>query len=81
MVKALNVKTSMLFNLVFASNTHLSCFFFYFLYIDLYFIIHAVCADIFNLIAELVTPIGLSNKVAKVEIKIHPATAEPQKLK
>ena len=81
MIKALIVKTSILFNLAFASNTLLSCFFFYFLFIDLYFIIHALCAHIFNPIAELVNPIGLPSKEAKVEIKIHPATSEPQKLK
>ena len=33
-IKALEIKTSMLFNLDFANNTILSCFFFFFLIID-----------------------------------------------
>ena len=33
-VKSLEIKTSMLFNLFFASGTILSCFFFFFLVID-----------------------------------------------
>ena len=40
-VKALEIKTSMPFNLDFANNTILSCFFFFFLIIDLYFLIPA----------------------------------------
>ena len=47
MIKALEIKTSMLFNLDFANNTTLSCFFFIFLLIiDLYFLIPAVIAQI-----------------------------------
>ena len=41
-IKALGIKTSMVFHLVFASNTMPSCFFFFFLIIDLYFLIPAV---------------------------------------
>ena len=51
--EALEIKTSMLFNLDFANNTISSCFFF-FLIIDLYFLIPAVIAQIFNPIAELI---------------------------
>ena len=54
-MKALEMKTSMLFNLVFAYNTIL-CFFFFFLIIDLYFLIPAVTAQIFNPIAKLIIP-------------------------
>ena len=75
-VKALEIKTSMLFNLDFANNTILTCFFFFFLIIDLYFLIPAAIAQIFNPIAELITPIGISIKEEKTEIKIHPAIAE-----
>ena len=60
----------MLFNLDFANNTILSCFFF-FLIIDLYFLIHAVIAQIFNPIAELVIPIGIPTKEAKSEMQTH----------
>ena len=52
----------MLINLDFASTTILSCFFFFFLIINLYFLIPAVIAEIFNLVAELVIPTGMSTK-------------------
>ena len=39
-VKALRTKTSMLFNIVFANNTILSCFLFFFLNIDFTFTKH-----------------------------------------
>ena len=51
-IKALEIKTSIVFNLVFANNTMLSCFFFFFL-IDLCFLIPAVIKVIFIAIAEL----------------------------
>ena len=57
----------MLFNLDFANNTILSCFFFFFLIIDLYFLIPAVIAQIFNPIAELVIPIVIPAKEAKTD--------------
>ena len=66
----------MLFNLVFANNTILSCFFFFFLIIDLYSLLPAVTAKIFNPIPELVIPIVIPTKEAKAEIEIHPVTAE-----
>ena len=55
----------MLFNLDFDNNTSLSCFFFFFLIIDLYFLTPAVIAQIFNPIAGLVIPIGIPTKEAK----------------
>ena len=51
----------------------LACFFFYFLIIDLYFLISAVIAHPF---AELVIPKGIPSKEAIAEIKIHPVIAE-----
>ena len=66
----------MLFNLVFASNTILSCFFFFFLINDLHFLIAAVIAQIFNAFAELTIPIGIPTKEAKAEMDIHPLTVE-----
>ena len=62
----------MLFNLDFANNTILLCFFFFFLFIDLYFLIPVTMAQILNPIAELVIPIGILSKEAKAEIEIHP---------
>ena len=59
----------MLFNLVFASNTVPPCFFFCFLIINLYFLIPAFIAQIFNPIPELVIPLGIRTKEAKQKLK------------
>ena len=48
----------------------------FFLIIDLRFLIPAVIAQIFNPIAELVIPIGIPSKEAKVEIEIYPVIVE-----
>ena len=66
----------MLFKLDFGENSILACFLFFFLIIDLYFLISAVIALIFNSIAELVIPIGIPIKEAKTEIEIHPVIVE-----
>ena len=66
----------MLFNLDFANNTILLCFLFFFLIIDLYFLIAAVIIQIFNPIAELVISIGIPTKEAKAEMETHPVTVE-----
>ena len=52
----------MLFNADFANNTILSCFFFFFLIIDLYYLIPAAIAQIYNPIAELAIAIGIPSK-------------------
>ena len=62
----------MVFNLDFANNTILSCFFFFFLIIDLYFLILATITQIFNPTAELGISIGIPIKEVKEEIEIHP---------
>ena len=74
MIKELEIRTSMLFNLDFARNTVLSCFFF--LFIDLCFLIPAAIARSFNHIAELGITIGMPSKEAKAEIEIHPVIVE-----
>ena len=51
-------------------------FFFFFLIIDLHFLIPAAIAQISNPIAELVIPIGITSKDAKAEIEIHPVITE-----
>ena len=51
-------------------------FFFFFLIIDLYFLIPAVVTQIFNPIAELVIPIGIPTKEVKTEMETHAVTAE-----
>ena len=68
----------MLLNLDFANHTILSCFFLFFLIIELYFLITAVIAQTFNLIAELVIPIVISTKQAKGEMETHPVNVEPK---
>ena len=66
----------MLFNLDFTNYTVWSCFFFFFLIIDLECLIPAAIAQIFNRITELVIPIGIPSKEANAEIEIHPVIVE-----
>ena len=49
---------------------------FFFLIIDLYFLIAKVIAQIFYPIVELAIPIGLLTKEAKSEIEKHPVILE-----
>ena len=74
-----NSKISIVFNLSFASNTILSCFFLFFLIIDVYFLIPAIIAPISNPTAELVIPTGIPNSKKKAEIGRHPVTTEIKK--
>ena len=67
-IKVLEIQTSILFNLDFASNSIELCFSFLLLIIDLWFLIPLVIAQIFNPIAELLIPIGIPIKEAKSEI-------------
>ena len=60
------------FNSVFAHNTILSCFFFFFLIIDLYFLILAVIAQVFNPNTEPIVLIEIRTKEEKTEIETHP---------
>ena len=66
----------MLFNLDFANNTILSCFVFFYLIIDLYFLIPAVIAQIFNPIGEHVIPIEIPCKKTITETEIHLVVVE-----
>ena len=61
---------------MFPNNTILSCFFLFFLVINLYFSILTVAVQTFNPIAELVIPIGIPSKEAKAEMEIDPITVE-----
>ena len=58
-IKPSKIKTSMLFHLDLGNSTILSCLLFFFLIIELSYLINAV---IFNPIAELVIPIGIPSK-------------------
>ena len=75
-IKVLEIKNCMQFNLEFANNTILPSFFLFLLIIYLYFLIPPAITQIFNPIAELVIPIGITTKEAKPEKEIHPVIVE-----
>ena len=50
----------------------------FFFIIDLYFLVAAVIAQIFNPIAEIIIPIGIPTKEAKAEIGINAVIVEPK---
>ena len=62
---------SILFISDFANNTVLLRFFFFFLIIELYFLIPAATAQIFNPTAELAIPKAIPIEEVKAEIEIH----------
>ena len=66
----------MVLTLVFASNTILSCFFFFFLIIDLYFLIPAVITEIFIVIPEFAISTGIPTKETRTEVETHPVTVQ-----
>ena len=69
-VKGLEIKTSILFKLVFAQkSTILSCSFLVYFIINLYFLIHSVITQIFNPITEFLIAIVTSIKEVKAESK------------
>ena len=75
LIKALEIKASMAFNLFFA-NKMILLYFFSFLIIDLCFLIPAVIAQNFYSNAELVMPIEIQTKGSKAEIETHPIIAD-----
>ena len=64
-IKALEFKTSTLFNIDFL-----------FLIIDFNFLFPAVITKTCNSVTELVISIGIPTKEAKAEVKTHPVTVE-----
>ena len=66
----------MLFNLSFASNTILSCFFFFFSVIELCSLFPASIAELFYPIAEPATCIRIPRKETKAAIEMHPVIVE-----
>ena len=70
LINPLEIKTSMPFILDFVNNTILSCFFFFFLITDLYYLISATIT-IFDPIAEVVISIGSPNIAARPEFEIY----------
>ena len=75
-IKALEIKTSILFNLNLAENIILSRFFLFFWIIDQYFLIPAAIARVFSPIAELVVLIVMPIKEAKAKLEIYPVIVE-----
>ena len=67
-IKALEIKTSIGFNLDFTDNTISPCFFFLIIYLQ--FSIPAVITQIFNPITKLVVPIGIPTKEGKAEMEV-----------
>ena len=80
-VKALEIITSTVFNLLFAKNTFLSCFFFFFFIIDLYFLIPAVIAKIIISTPKPVIPIGIVTNETNAKTETQPGTVETKKAK
>ena len=76
MIKALEIKTSVLFDLVFLGTLFHYVFFFFSLIIDLYLLIPAVIAQIYNPTAELAIPSATPTKEVNAQIKTQPLTAE-----
>ena len=66
----------MLFNFDFPNNTILSCSFFFFLIINLQFLIPAIITQILNPIAELAVPTEIPIKEEKAEMETHLVTVE-----
>ena len=76
MINLIELKTSTVFNLVFANNTILSCFFYFFLIIDLCFLIPVVLIQICIVVAAFAIPTEIQTKEAKAEIETHPVIVE-----
>ena len=66
LMKALEIKFAMP---VFGSNTILTCFVFYFLIIDTYFLIPAVIAQMLNSTSELAMPMRIATSQKKQKEK------------
>ena len=64
-IKNLEIKSSMLFDLIFASNTILSCLFFFFWIINLYFLTFAIIIKKINPFTELIIHMGIPSKEVK----------------
>ena len=74
-IKALGIKTFMIFNLTFASTAISSRAFFIFFWLLTYkFLIPAVIAQTFSAIAELAVLTRIPSKDAKAEIEVHSLT-------
>ena len=64
----------MVFNLSFPRNTILTCFLFFFLILDLYFLIPAVTAQVFIHTAQIIIPTETLAYEANAEMEAQPLT-------
>ena len=71
----------MVFNVAFANNIILLCFFVFFEIIDVYFLNHVVNLQIFNPTAECAITIGTYNNEAYAEIETHTLATETKTTK
>ena len=67
--------------LVFANNAISLSSFFFFLITDLYFLILAIIAQIFNPVVEHIIHLKILKKEAKAEMEIHTVTAQTKERK
>ena len=75
-IKALQIKTLVVSNLVFPSNTILSLFFLSFLVTHLYFLISGMIVQIFTPTTELAIPTEAPSNEANAKIETQLLTAE-----
>ena len=76
LIKDLEIRTSIVFNLSFPNNTILSCFFFFSYIIELYFLILAVIAQPLISTAEIMIPTWKQANEANIEIETQSVTVE-----
>ena len=70
----------MVFSLAVTNKTIFSCSYFYFLIIDLYFLMSAVITKNFIVAAELLITTGIPIKEAKTEIETNLVTVEAKSM-
>ena len=80
LIKSLEIKICLVFNLASSINTVLSWFFFFSVIINSCFLIPVVIALVYNAAAELVIPIGMRSNKAKSEIETHLVAKEAKML-
>ena len=76
--KALEIKTSILFNLAFSKNAILSCFPSFSWLLTYSFLFLPLLHNFFNPIAELVIVLGIPSKEAKEKTERHPVIPETE---
>ena len=81
LIKTLDIRSLIVSNLAFPSNTILFWFFLFFLIIDLYFSVSAVIAQVFIPNAELAIPEGAPTSEVNAQIETQQLTIETENKK